>query len=483
MISVFCVWHPQVPPPLWCLPSSPLLTSRARRVISIRNKHLEVAALLCAGPRLFPRHPERTPLEAARGRAPLRARTSRGTCSFSSHPRGRHRSAGGLGWWKGPGTKPSLLSRPERAWADRATAVACKRGHAQGRESSGARRSGRVRPPLSPPPFPKHGPKNRRNQVSKRKRNEKVACHDLRHALRLLFCLRGSPLLGLPPAFPDQKRPGRTAISHGLWSGSSSFSSLPVHLPATHHRLLPRLGKSTGRRPGLHPRLFAAAAAWGWSALPGLLPELHGFWGAWALLRAGWVQGGTQCFPFVSPQALGFHSRPTRPRCSVWFCSNRNRITCCVSCWELAARSGEGRGYGVFAITVSFFPSWWEIAPSSFAQITPENAEQLFLTRMCSVQAGVRTHALPCLSLWCSKECRVYPPGPKKEPLRASSARSSSAPAVCVCESCSRRHRVSPFSSVHRAGTVTETHSVFSICFLSGAFYAMVWFSRSRRMQ
>lgn len=99
--------------------------------------------------------------------------------------------------------------------------------------------SGRVRPPL-PPSFPKHGPKNRGNQVSKRKRNEKVECHDLRHALRLLFSPRGSPSLGLPPGVSGPEAAGAralgTAISHGLWSGgvlpfySSLFSFL---LPAT----------------------------------------------------------------------------------------------------------------------------------------------------------------------------------------------------------------------------------------------------------
>lgn len=125
----------------------------------------------------------------------------------------------------------------------------------QGRDSSGAGLWGRVRPP-PPPSFPKHGPKNRGNQVSKRKRNEKVECHDLRHALRLLFSPRGSPSLGLPPAFPDQKRPGRTAISRGVWSGGSSFLSLPVCLPAACDQLLPRLRKSTGGCPGLHAWLL-----------------------------------------------------------------------------------------------------------------------------------------------------------------------------------------------------------------------------------
>lgn len=77
-----------------------------------------------------------------------------------------------------------------------------------------------------PPSFPKYGPKNRCNQVSKRKRNEKVECHDLRHALRLLFSPRGSPSLGLPPAFPDQKRPGRAP-----WAWPSAVASARRVLP------------------------------------------------------------------------------------------------------------------------------------------------------------------------------------------------------------------------------------------------------------
>lgn len=79
-----------------------------------------------------------------------------------------------------------------------------------------------------PHSFPKHRPKNRCNQVSKRKRNEKVECHDLRCALRLLFSRCGSPSLGLLPAFPDQKWLGCTP-----WARPSAVASgwgvLPFH--------------------------------------------------------------------------------------------------------------------------------------------------------------------------------------------------------------------------------------------------------------
>lgn len=76
------------------------------------------------------------------------------------------------------------------------------------------------------PSFPKHGPKNRCNQVSKRKRNGKVKCHDLRHALRLLFSSCSSPSLGPLMAFPDQKQPGRAP-----WAQPSAVASGPGVLP------------------------------------------------------------------------------------------------------------------------------------------------------------------------------------------------------------------------------------------------------------
>lgn len=88
-----------------------------------------------------------------------------------------------------------------------------------------------------PHSFPKHRPKNRHNQVSKKKRNEKVECHNLRCALRLLFSRRGSPLLGLLLAFPDQKQLGRTpwarpsAVASGR-GGGGFFLFIPPCLPS-----------------------------------------------------------------------------------------------------------------------------------------------------------------------------------------------------------------------------------------------------------
>lgn len=73
---------------------------------------------------------------------------------------------------------------------------------------------------------------------------------------------------------------------------------------------------------------------------------------------------------------------------------------------------------------------------------------------VCSVQAWVRTHTSACLSFWCIEK-HICPLGPTKEPLRASSASSKSARAVCICESCSKRHHISPFICGYRAGRVT----------------------------
>lgn len=88
-----------------------------------------------------------------------------------------------------------------------------------------------------------------------------------------------------------------------------------------------------------------------------LLAESHWFWGAWAPLCAQWVQAGTQCFPFTSPQVLGFHGKSTWPHCSLWFCSNHTIVYWRIWCWELKTQSREGIGYAVFAIIVLFFTS------------------------------------------------------------------------------------------------------------------------------
>lgn len=80
-----------------------------------------------------------------------------------------------------------------------------------------------------PHSFPKHRPKNRHNQVSKKKRNEKVECHNLRCALRLLFSRRGSLLLGLLLAFPDQKWLGRMPWARPSAVASGREGVLPFH--------------------------------------------------------------------------------------------------------------------------------------------------------------------------------------------------------------------------------------------------------------
>lgn len=102
----------------------------------------------------------------------------------------------------------------------------------EGRQASRTAEQG---PATPAPSFPEHGPKNRHNQVSKRKRSERVKCHDLRHAPRLLFSRPGSPPLGLPAPFPDQKwpscvpwaRPSAVASGQGLPPFYPPFPSSP----------------------------------------------------------------------------------------------------------------------------------------------------------------------------------------------------------------------------------------------------------------
>lgn len=165
----------------------------------------------------------------------------------------------------------------ERFWAHSvwrahgAIAAMCKHGQAQGGNTAELRHQAGSAHPCSPS-FPEHGPKNRRNQVSKRKRNGKVKCHDLRHGLRLLFSWRSSPSLGPPTAFPDQKQPGRApwarpsavASDRGVlpfYPSPSAFlppatgsflawgkalvgtqGSIPVSLPQSPHRANPSTG-------------------------------------------------------------------------------------------------------------------------------------------------------------------------------------------------------------------------------------------------
>lgn len=100
-----------------------------------------------------------------------------------------------------------------------------RQGQEQGGNTAKLRHRAGSAHPCSPS-FPKHGPKNRCNQVSKRKRKGKVGCHDLRHALRLLFSSPSWPSLGPPMAFPDQKRPW---LEH--WARPSAVASCQGFLP------------------------------------------------------------------------------------------------------------------------------------------------------------------------------------------------------------------------------------------------------------
>lgn len=139
---------------------------------------------------------------------------------------------------------------------------------AQGQQAQGGNtaelrhRAGSAHP--CSPSLPEHGPKNRCNQVSKRKRNGKVKCHDLRHALRLLFSWRSWPSLGPPMAFPDQKQPGvRPGHGHQLWPLLRAFFLfIPPHLPSCRLQSAPSLpGEKHQWPPGLHPCLFAAVTS------------------------------------------------------------------------------------------------------------------------------------------------------------------------------------------------------------------------------
>lgn len=138
-----------------------------------------------------------------------------------------------LGFWGGESTLvPSL------AHSHGAMAAMCKQGQAQGGNTAELRHRAGSAHPCSPS-FPEHGPKNRCNQVSKRKRNGKVKCHDLRHAPRLLFSSCSSPSLGPPMAFPEQEQPGRTpwarpsavASDRGVLPFYPFYTSLTAFLP------------------------------------------------------------------------------------------------------------------------------------------------------------------------------------------------------------------------------------------------------------
>lgn len=127
-------------------------------------------------------------------------------------------------------------------------------GAGTGREHS---RAGSAHP--CPSSILDHGPKNICNRVSKRKRNGKVKCHDLRHALRLLFSWPSLPSLGPPMAFPDQKQPGRTpwAQPSAVASAQGILPFIPPHPPSCRLQPAPALpgGKHqwAPRAPSLSP--------------------------------------------------------------------------------------------------------------------------------------------------------------------------------------------------------------------------------------
>lgn len=125
-----------------------------------------------------------------------------------------------------------------------------------GRQASHTAKQG---PATPAPSFPEHRPKNRHNQVSKRKRSKRVKCRDLRHAPRLLFSHPGSPPLGLPAPFPDQKWP--SCVPWARPSAVTSGQGLPPFyppFPSSPSAFLP---------PAAAPSLPAAATQPCWSQL------------------------------------------------------------------------------------------------------------------------------------------------------------------------------------------------------------------------
>lgn len=205
--------------------------------------------------RVFPHHPERIPLEAARYGALPPVQTSCNTCFCSSHMPSRPQSTGVLGWWKQPGTIP-------------AHSVACSvRGHMgpwlqcadKGRHKEGTQQScaiGQGQPTPAPPPSPSTGLKIDVIRFQKGKEME-------RSSVMTLDMLWGcfSPGVAGPrwaPRWRFRTRSSRecalgTAISCGLCSGPSSFLSRPICLPAACNRLLPCPGKSTSGPQGSIP--------------------------------------------------------------------------------------------------------------------------------------------------------------------------------------------------------------------------------------
>lgn len=217
------------------------------------TEHLATAMLLRTKPRLSLHHPKWILLEAARVQSLFPVHTSCNMGFFSSNTLG-----GWMGWMlvcRGFGMVKTPQYQMRLSWWHRACmgtwGHCCDTQTGEGRQSY---RAGSGHPcPLF---FPKHGLKNRCKQVSKRKRNEEVKCHDLRHALRPPCSPHGSPSLGLPLAFPDQEQP-----RHAPWAQPSAVTSVWDVLP-----FRPSLS-------ALMPYVTSSLFAWRKAPAPGFIPS------------------------------------------------------------------------------------------------------------------------------------------------------------------------------------------------------------------